>query len=68
MTPQQIEALVVASAAALGLHIAAEHRPGVLSFFALASTMADLVNALPLGVDDEPANVFTPVAPQGSSE
>jgi len=68
MTPQQVEALVVANAAALGLHIAAEHRPGVLSFFALAATMADLVAAQPLGIEDEPANVFTPVAPQGGSE
>ena len=68
MTPQQIEALVVANAAALGLHIAAEHRPGVLNFFTLAATMAELVNAQPLGPEDEPANVFTPVSPQGGSE
>lgn len=67
LTAQQVEAIVAANAAALGLHIAAEHRPGVLAFFALAAGMADLVNAQPLAVDDEPANVFMPVSPRDGS-
>jgi hypothetical protein len=65
LTPQQIEAVVAANAAALGLTIAAEHRPGVLSFFALAAGMADLVMAQPLSVEDESGSVFKPVAPRG---
>ena len=63
MTPLQIEALVDASAAAIELPIRPEHRPGVLHYFALAAAMAELVNGLPLGVADEPAETFTPIAP-----
>jgi hypothetical protein len=62
MTPAQIEASVDATAAALQLPLAPEHRPGVLGFFALAAGMADLVMGLPLTVHDEPAAVFTPQA------
>jgi hypothetical protein len=65
MTPQQIEALVAASAAALDLRIAAEHKPGVLAFFALAAGMADIVQGMPLDVADESGSVFVPVAPEG---
>jgi hypothetical protein len=67
MTPQQIEALVAANAAALDLHLAAAHKPGVLAFMTLAAGMADQVMGLPLGVEDEPASVFTPVAPEVGS-
>jgi Protein of unknown function (DUF4089) len=63
MTPAEIEASVDATAAALGLRIAPEHRPGVLHYFALAAAMADLVNAHALALADEPAPIFTPVAP-----
>ncbi len=59
-------AYVDAAAAALGLKIAAEHRPGVLQFFALAAGMAELVQGLPLQLHDEPANVFHPVPPHGA--
>ena len=65
MTPAQIEAAVDAAAAALGLGIAPEHRPGVLHYFALAASMAEQVQAHPLGVADEQAPVFTPVSPRG---
>lgn len=64
LTPEQIDPLVTATAAALGLHLAAEHKPGVLRYFALASEMADLVQGLPLKPDDESGSVFTPVAPE----
>ena len=67
LTPQQIEAIVAANAAALALHIAAEHKPGVLAFFALAAGMAELVQGLPLEVADESGNVFVPVAPEGGA-
>lgn len=62
MTPEQIEAYVDASAAALGLEIASAHRPGVLHYFALAASMAALVQSSPPAVTDEPAPVFHPVA------
>jgi hypothetical protein len=63
MTPEEIEACVDATAAALGLRLAPEHRPGVLHYFALAASMAELVDAQVLGNADEPAPVFTPVSP-----
>lgn len=67
LTPQQVEAVVVANAAALGLHIPAEYRGGVFAFFALAAGMAELVNAQPLTIEDEPAPVFVPVSPRDGS-
>jgi hypothetical protein len=63
MTPAEIEASVDATAAALGLPIAPAHRPGVLHYFALAASMAELVNGHALSLADEPAAVFTPVSP-----
>lgn len=63
MTEQEIEAFVDASATALGLPLAPEHRPGVLRYFALAAQMAELVHGLPLATADEPAETFVPVAP-----
>jgi hypothetical protein len=63
MTPEEVEACVDANAAAVGLRIAPEHRPGVLHYFALAASLAELVGAHDLDIDDEPAAVFTPVSP-----
>jgi hypothetical protein len=63
MTPAEIESSVEATAAALGLVLAPEHRPGVLHYVALAASLADLVNAHALTRTDEPAPVFTPVSP-----
>ncbi len=63
MTPAQIETYVDAAAAALQLPLAAEHRPGVLGYFALAASMADLVGAHPLAITDDPAEAFVPVSP-----
>jgi Protein of unknown function (DUF4089) len=63
MTPGEIEACVDAAAAAVGLRIAPEHRPGVLHYFALAASMAELVAAHDLANADEPAPVFMPVSP-----
>lgn len=57
---------VDAAAATLGLKIAAEHRPGVLKYFALAASMAELVQGLPLEPHDESGSVFRPVPPQGA--
>jgi hypothetical protein len=67
MTPEQVERMVDANAAGLGVRIAAEHRKGVLAFYALASRMAELVEGLPLTPADEPASVFTPVAPRADT-
>ena len=61
LTPAQIEAFCNATAAALGLPLAPEHRPGVLHYFALAAQMAALVEAVPLAPADEPAVHFVPV-------
>jgi Protein of unknown function (DUF4089) len=63
MTPAQIEAHVDATAALLELPLSAEHRPGVLQYFALAASMAELVAAQPLTVADEPAEAFVPISP-----
>jgi Protein of unknown function (DUF4089) len=63
MTPAQIEAYVDAAAAALALPLKAEHRPGVLHYFALAAGMAELIAAQPLGIADDPAEAFVPIAP-----
>ena len=67
-SPQQLEAAVDAAAALLQLPLAAEHRPGVLRYFALAAEMAQLVLAVPLGRDDESGAVFRPVEPVSRSE
>ena len=61
-------AYVDAAAATLCLKIAAEHRPGVLHFFALAAQMAALVQSLPLEPHDESGSVFHPVPPQGAEQ
>lgn len=65
-TPAQLEAQVDATAALIGLPLAAAHRPGVLRYFAIAAGMAELVLAQPLTTDDEPAALFVPVAPPGA--
>jgi len=65
MTPAQIEAYVDAAAAALQLPLSPAHRTGVLSYFALAYGMAELVGAHPLAVADDPAEAFVPIAPAG---
>jgi hypothetical protein len=57
-------ATIDAAAAALGLKIAAEHRPGVEMYFELAARMAELLQGLPLTAADEPGNVFRPVEPE----
>jgi hypothetical protein len=58
MTPQEIEACVDATAAALGLPLAPEHRPGVLNYFALAAAFAAQLEAVLLVPADEPAVHF----------
>ncbi len=63
MTPVQTEAYVDAAAAALGLSLRPDHRPGVLRYFALAAEMAALVEAVPLEPHAESAVVFVPVSP-----
>jgi hypothetical protein len=65
MTPAQIEAYVDAAAALLELPLNAEHRPGVLQYFALAASMAESVAGHPFGNVDEPAESFVPISPAG---
>jgi len=63
MDRQRIEAYVDAAAAALDLALAPAHRPGVLAYFALAAELAETVAGASIGVTDEAAPVFTPIAP-----
>jgi hypothetical protein len=56
-----VEPFVDAAADAVGLKIAAEHRPGVVRFVQLAAGLADQVMAFELATDDESASVFAPV-------
>jgi hypothetical protein len=62
LTPEALEAYLDASAAALVLPIAPEHRPGVLRYLALAAGFAAQVDAVPLTPHDEPAVNFVPAA------
>ena len=67
MTPTQIENHVDAAAAAVGLTLNPDHRPGVLRYMAIAAEMAALVDAEPLTPHDDPAVVFMPVSPRGAA-
>ena len=66
MQAQLIEALVDASAAAQDLKIDSAHRQGVLAYFALAASFAELIADHPFSPADEPAIVFRPVEAEGS--
>lgn len=66
MTPGETEAYVDAAAAALKLPLSPQHRPGVLHYFALAASMAELVGAHPLTTADEPAEAFVPISPSAT--
>ncbi len=68
MTPAQIEAYVDATSAALGLRLRADHRVGVLKYFALASEFAAIVDAVPLEPHHEAAVAFSPVAPREKAQ
>ena len=57
------EVYVDAAAALLGLPLAPEHRGGVLGFFALAASMAAVVEAVPLTLHDDSPMRFEPVSP-----
>ena len=70
-TPSQtmdLDAYVHDAALCVGLPLAEEHRPGVLTYLALARGMAASVMDFPLGRDDEPATVFRPVGPEDLPE
>jgi len=63
MNPADIERHVDATAALIGLPLAPEHRPGVLTYFALAARLAGPLMDFPLTTADEPAEVFVPIEP-----
>ncbi len=67
LTDEQVALAVDGAAAAIGLHLDAAHRPGVLRYYALAASMAELVMDGPLGLADEPAPVFVPVSPRSGT-
>ena len=60
MTKDEIEAYIVAAAAALELPIAPEHMPGVLLNFARLAGVAAAVNGFELAPADEPGPVWRP--------
>ena len=65
MTRAQIEAIVAAQRR--GGRSRDRRRasgPASSHFFSLAAEMAQLVDGLPLGLDDESGSVFVPVSPQ----
>lgn len=64
LSPAEIDALIDANAAALGLTVTTAQRPGVQRYFALAAEMAAQVNGLPLAHDDDAAGIFVPVEPE----
>jgi Protein of unknown function (DUF4089) len=59
----QVEALMDAQCALLGLTLSPEQRPGVLRYLQLVVGMAPRVMDFPLTPHDEPGSVFVPVAP-----
>ena len=63
LTPTEIEHLINGAAPAVGLKLTFEQKRGVATYLALAAEMAELVQGLPLGRDDESGSVFTPVSP-----
>ena len=58
--PVNAENLMDAAAAAIGLEIAAAHRPGVIANLDRIAALARLVMAFPLPEEIEPAPVFRP--------
>jgi len=58
-TPAQIAALADAQAAAIGLPLAAAHRPGTIQNLQVIARMAQLVMEFPLPRQTEPAPVFS---------
>jgi hypothetical protein len=58
--PGRAENLMDAAAAAIGLEIAAAHRPGVIANLDRIAAMAELVMGFPLPDEVEPAPVFQP--------
>jgi hypothetical protein len=58
------DAYLDAAAAAVGLPIPDECRPGVLRYLQLVAGLAPRVMDFPLGTADEPATVFRPLGPE----
>jgi len=53
-------AFVVTAAHGIGLELALEHVPGVVTYFKMINGMATAVNGLALDEESEHAAVFTP--------
>ena len=60
MTSEQIEAYVMAAAAALELPVTPAQLPGVILNFERLAGIAALVNAFPLGPEHEPGPRWEP--------
>ena len=63
LSPEQLESVMHAQSALLGLPIAPEHQPGVVAYLSLAAGMAEPVIALAARLDahDESGSIFRPV-------
>lgn len=53
-------AFVIQAARGVGLELASDHVPGVVTYFKMINGMAAAVNELPLDEECEHAAVFTP--------
>ncbi|NBC31325.1 MAG: DUF4089 domain-containing protein [Alphaproteobacteria bacterium] len=61
MTEEELDARIDATAAQVGLSIAADHRPGVRRFLAIAGEMAATLDRVDLDADELAlAPVYTP--------
>jgi Protein of unknown function (DUF4089) len=67
LAPEAVEAYVDATAAALGLALAPEHREGVLRYMNMVMAFAPTVMEVPLKPADESGNVFQPVPASSGS-
>lgn len=60
MTTEETNAYIKSAAAALGLDIRPEWKPGVVSFFEVAQKMSELIEQTNAVTDFEAAPIFTP--------
>lgn len=67
MTPAEGERYVAAAAAALGLRLSPDVRPGVIAAFERAAALASLLDTIDLAPHHEGASSFVPVEPDTST-
>jgi len=60
MSDEDLDQLTTSLAAAIGLPLAPAHRPGVAANLGRLLAQADIVMAVPVPADTEPAPIFRP--------